>query len=283
MGDPPHPHPVGREPGPAVVEDRRHPPQELSLDHPPEVLQEPLGAHPDLLGRTHRRDGPMTAIGPWRARITATSARRRAARLELARRRGVDRRRQRLGPLLHLEVHVDLEQGQGGELADRLGAGLGPQHLQGALEPQLGVRGRGDREPEVELVRAEVVVGDAGVGVDDPRGALGVLRVDLGGDQHRRIAERPGVEDRRDLADDPLVEQPLGARLNLVHRQLRLAGDGRERLALQREARLEQVQEQLVGRVQRHRGARLARASLGPRRAQRRAGPAQSQAAASLA
>ena len=185
--------------------------------------------------------------------------------LELARRRRVDRRRQRLGPLLHLEVHVDLEQGQGGELADRLGARLGPQHLQGAVEAQPGIGGRGDREPEVELVGAQVVVGDAGVGVDDPGGALGVLGVDLGGDQHRRIAERPGVEDRRDLADDPLVEQPLGAGLDLVHRQLGLAGDGPERLGLQREARLEQVQKELVGRVERHRGARLARANLGPR------------------
>ena len=63
---------------------------------------------------------------------------------------------------------------------------------------------------------AQVVVGDAGVGVDDLRGAVRVVGVDLGGDEHRRVAERPGVEDRRDLADDPAVEQALGALLEVV-------------------------------------------------------------------
>jgi hypothetical protein len=100
------------------------------------------------------------------------------------------------------------------------------------------------------------------VGVDDLGGAVGVLAVNLGGDQHRLIAERPGVEDRRDLADDPLVEQTLGAGEDVVELQLGLGGDEGEGLRVEREARLQQVHQPLVGLVERDRGAVLARARL---------------------
>ena len=99
------------------------------------------------------------------------------------------------------------------------------EHLERALEAELGVGRGGDREPEVELVGAQVVVGDAGMGVDDLGRPVRVLGVDLGGDEHRGVAERAGVEDRRDLADDPAVEQALGPRLEFVDRQLRLRGE----------------------------------------------------------
>ena len=109
---------------------------------------------------------------------------------------------------------------------------------------------------------AQVVVGDAGVGVDDRRRPLRVLGVDLGRDQHRLVAERPGVEDRRDLADDPLVEQAPGAGEDVVELHLRLGGDQREGLGVEREARLQQVHQPLVGLVERDRGAVLAAAGL---------------------
>ena len=115
---------------------------------------------------------------------------------------------------------------------------------------------------------AQVVVGDAGVGVDDLRRPLRVLGVDFGRDQHRLVAERAGVEDRRDLADDPAVEQALGAGEDVVELQLRLGGDQGERLGVEREARLQQVHQPLVGLVERDRRAVLARA--GPRRPRRR-------------
>ena len=118
---------------------------------------------------------------------------------------------QRLGAALHLQVHADLEQLQRRQLADRLGAGLARQHVERALQPERRVGLGGDREPDVELVVAQVVVRDAGVRVDDVGRPPRVLGIDLGRDQHRRVAERAGVEDRRDLADDPLVEQVLDA------------------------------------------------------------------------
>ena len=182
--------------------------------------------------------------------------------VQLPRRRGLDRGGQRLGPLLHLQVHVDLEQGQGRQLAHRDGAGLLHQQVEGAGQAQLGVRRGGDREPEVEVVRAQVVVGDAGMGVDDPGSALGVLGVDFGGDQHRLVAERAGVEDRRDLADDPALEQALGAGEDVGGLQLRLGGDEGEGLGVEREARLQQVHQPLVGLVQGDRRAALAGAGL---------------------
>ena len=86
------------------------------------------------------------------------------------------------------------------------------EHVERALQAELGVLLDGEREPHVELVVAQVVVADAGVRVDDLRGAPGVLGIDLRGDEHRAVAERARVVDRRDLADDALVEQPLDAR-----------------------------------------------------------------------
>ena len=183
--------------------------------------------------------------------------------LELARRRRVDRRGERLGPLLHLEVHVDLEQAQGGQLPDRLRSREPLKDLERALEPEFRVgRGR-DREPEVELVRAQVVVRDAGMRVDDLRRAVRVLGVHLRRDQHRGVAKRAGVEDGRDLPDDPLVEQPGGALHQLVDVEAGLGCQRRVRLDGERKARLQEVHQPLVGLVERDRGAVAARADLG--------------------
>ena len=98
---------------------------------------------------------------------------------------------------------------------------------QRALEAELRVRLGRDREPQVELVVAQVVVRDAGVRVDDSRRAVRVLGVDLGGDEHRAVAERARVEDRRDLADDALVQQVLDARHRLVLGDPGQLGDAR--------------------------------------------------------
>jgi hypothetical protein len=56
--------------------------------------------------------------------------------LELARRGCLDRGREGIGALLHLEIHVDLEEGERRQLADRLRAGQPPQRLERPLEPE---------------------------------------------------------------------------------------------------------------------------------------------------
>ena len=94
------------------------------------------------------------------------------------------------------------------------------------------------------------------------RGAVRVLGVDLGGHQHRAVAEHARVEDRRDLADDPVVEQPLDAAQHLVLGHLGQLGHARERARLEREAALQQVQQLAVELVERDRGAVLAAAHL---------------------
>ena len=89
------------------------------------------------------------------------------------------------------------------------------EHVERAVEAEPRVGLDGDREPHVELVVAQVVVRDARMGVDDLRRLPRVLGVDLGRDEHRGVAERARVVDRRDLADDALVEQALHAREHL--------------------------------------------------------------------
>ena len=162
-------------------------------------------------------------------------------------------RRQRLGALLHLEVHADLEQPQRRELAHRLGARQALEHLERALEPERRVRLRGDREPEVEVVVAQVVVRDARVRVDDLRRPPRVLGVHPRRHQHRAVAEHARVEDRRDLADDALVEQPLGSVQNLLLGDSRQLRHVRVRPGGDREAALEQVQKLAIELVERDR------------------------------
>jgi hypothetical protein len=77
------------------------------------------------------------------------------------------------------------------------------------------------------------------------------LRVDLRGHQHRAVAERPRVEDRRDLADDAAVEQALDALHDVGLLEARERGDVRERPLHERELPLHQVQQLLVGLVER--------------------------------
>ncbi len=182
--------------------------------------------------------------------------------IELDRLGGDRRRGKRLGVALHLQIHPDLEQLERGQLAHRLGAGLGRERLQRALQPQRRVGLGGDREPQVELVVAQVVVGYAGVGVDDLCGAVGILRIDLGRDQHRGVAERARVEDRRDLADDALVKQVLHARHHLALLHPGELGHTQVGARLDREAALHQVEQALVELVERDRRAVLAAAAL---------------------
>jgi hypothetical protein len=120
-------------------------------------------------------------------------------------------------------------------------------------------------------VVAQVVVGHARVRVDELRGAVRVRGVDLGGDQHRGVAEGARVEDRRDLADDALVEQVADAFEHLPFREPGELGDRGERARVEREAALHQIEQLLVGLVQRDGGAALARPDLGPRYVSHRA------------
>jgi hypothetical protein len=100
------------------------------------------------------------------------------------------------------------------------------------------------------------------VRVDDLRGAVGHLAIDLRGDEHGGVAERPRVEDGRDLADDAAVEQALDALHHLGLLEAGERGDVRERPLDQGELALHEVQELLVGLVERDRGAVAAAAHL---------------------
>jgi hypothetical protein len=106
-------------------------------------------------------------------------------------------------------------------------------------------------------------VRDAGVTVDELRGAVRVLGVDLRGHQHRLVPQRPRVEDRCDLADDALVEEALDPPHDLLLTHLGALRDVQERPARHREVTLHEVEQLLVQLVQRDGGAVLAGAQLG--------------------
>jgi hypothetical protein len=106
-------------------------------------------------------------------------------------------------------------------------------------------------------------VRDAGVLVDHVGGAVRVLRVHLGGDEHRRVAERPRVVDRGDLADDALVDEVGDPAQDLVLGEPGELRDPRIGARLEWEGALHQVHDPAVGVVQRDRRAVLAAAELG--------------------
>ena len=127
----PDAHAVGGEAGPAVEEDRGHAPQAAALAQRLEALQhlrladaEPLGGRRVRLGHDRHR-----ALGGADRRDVLVG---QLDRVELDRLDRLAGRRQRVGAGLHLEVHADLEQLQRRQLADRLGAGLGGEHVERA-------------------------------------------------------------------------------------------------------------------------------------------------------
>ena len=245
-----------------MEEDRGDAPQEPAIGHRAEVLDERVDAHAKLGGGRRVRLGDDRQVALRRAddRLVELVV---GLLVELDRVLGHGRLGQVGGAAHELEVHADLEELERRKLANRLGAGEPRQQVERAVEAELGVLLDGDREPHVEVVVAQVVVADPGVRVDDLRGAPGVLGVDLGRDEHRAVAERAGVEDRSDLADDPLVGELLDAREHLLLGHLERARDRRVRPRLDREGALHRVEQALVEVVERDRRAVLARAQLG--------------------
>ena len=254
--------PFAEKPGAAVEEDRGDAAQRSALAHPLEVLEQALDRQPERVGRRlvglrHDRHVALELADNGDVEL------RQLDRVELARRRGHGGawRARPCRPTISRSMLI-LKSVSVGQLADRLGARQALKDLERAVEPQLRVGLGGDREPEVELVVAQVVVRDAGVRVDDLRRPVRVLRVDLRRDEHRAVPERARVEDRRDLADDALVDQVLNPSQHLVLGHLGQLGDSRIRPPLQRELALHQVHYPLVDLVERDRRAVLARAQL---------------------
>ena len=110
---------------------------------------------------------------------------------------------------------------------------------------------------------AQVVVRHARVRVDDLRGAPRVLGVDARRDEHRAVAERARVVDRRDLADDPRVDQLLHAREDPLLGHVERLRHRDVRARLDREPALHRVEQPAVEVVQRDGRAALAAADLG--------------------
>src|SRR5215207_10144440 len=150
------------------------------------------------------------------------------------------------GARLHVERDAYLEELQGRQNSGLLGAAYAVQHVYGVLEPQAGIGGHSHRVPEVELVVALVVVGDAGVGVYCLGAFVELVRWDLGRHQARLVAEDASVEDRADLAYNPSSFERLYPADDLAARDPHLAPDRRERLPLQRKLPLDEVENVLV-------------------------------------
>ena len=146
-----------------------------------------------------------------------------------------------------VEFYADFEEFEGGQHAGRLGPGVSVKYVERFLEPEFAVRRDGQGVPEVEGVVAEVVVGDAGVGVDDLDGVVEVTWINFGGDEGGLVAEGFGVEDGGDLADDAVLLEGFGAREDFGFGEVELLGDLREWAGDEGDLGLERVEELFVG------------------------------------
>src|SRR5215208_382855 len=246
---PPDPHRVGPEASLAVVEDCREAAHDLAVAQVVSPLQELLVGEADLpspkVERT-RRQGDVLLEGPDGGLIVLRDVPVGTLPVGLAVLRGLLLGR---SAGIHIQGHPDLEELQGGQNAGLLGAAYVVQHVDGAFESQAGVGRDGDGIPEVELVVALVVVGDAGVGVYGLGALVEFVVRDRGGDQARLVPEDARGEDRADLADHTPPLERLYPADDLVARDPHLAPDGLERLPLQRDLALDPVEYLLVSAV----------------------------------
>src|SRR5688572_19940639 len=90
---------------------------------------------------------------------------------------------------------------------------------------QVAVRRNGNGVPEVVLVVALVVMGDARVLVDDLSALMDASLGQPRGNQAGLVAERASVEDAADLTDDPILPQRADALHHLVFRAAKYLGD----------------------------------------------------------
>src|ERR671911_1231931 len=245
----PDPHRVGPEAGLAVVENRREAAHDLAVAQVVGPLQKLLVGETDLPSpQVERswRERDVLLEGPNGGLIVLRDVLVGALSVGLAVLGGLLLRR---SAGIHIQGHPDLEELQGGQDAGLLGAAYVVQHVHSAFEPQAGVGRDGDGVPEVELVVALVVVGDAGVGVYGLGALVEPVVRDPGGDQARLVAEDARVEDSADLAYHPPPLERLYTPDDLVTRDSQLAPDGLERLPLQWDLALDPVEYLLVGAV----------------------------------
>jgi hypothetical protein len=123
-------------------------------------------------------------------------------------------------------VLVQLERGQ---RAHDVAVGLAPEELDGRVDAEPGERRDEEREPEIEVVVAPVVLRDAGMRVDGGGRFVHANRIDAGSDEARPVPERSRVELCGKLTDDAFASQALGALDDFLLGHVQALSDERER------------------------------------------------------
>ena len=245
LGHRPHAHRVGLVAGAAVVHHRGEAPHQLAVLERLQHLQQRGLVGPDRLG--------LDREGALHEREVLLHD---ADRLDLERRQvGRLHDRLALGALVlehlglgvggglagHVELDADLVELERRQHPRDVRARLPVQHVDVGLE--VVARRHGDRVPEVVGVVALVVVAHAGMPADHGRGLVDPVGVDLGRDQRGAVAERPGVEDGRELAQDTQLLHPGEAGHHVVLGDAEPLREHRVGPRIEREVPLDRVQQ----------------------------------------
>src|SRR5207244_9714986 len=102
-----------------------------------------------------------------------------------------------------------LEQFQRGQRTHDLAFGFVAEDLNGLFETELRVRRDGDREPQIEIIVAPVVLRYPRMRIDRLRGVINAIGIDLRRHETGTISERARIELRTELPNDSFSLQAL--------------------------------------------------------------------------
>jgi hypothetical protein len=246
LGHLPDAHPVLHEAGVAVREDGRVAAHLAGLDERVAGGEQLADGEPVLGGERAEGLGLGGQVALERADRVEVAVAERLRRRRRARGLRLDELRGRIAIALDVEVDADLEEAQRRHGPDHVDLGQLAQELDRAIQPELRARRHGQREPQVQLVLAQVVVAHARVGGEDGGGLVLARLRRARGDEHAAIAEPARVEDRGDLPDHLLLAQRGHAREHRVLVAPELRGERRVRPLHEWQLRLDPVQQARV-------------------------------------
>ena len=159
----------------------------------------------------------------------------------------LSKRKAALFLFFHLEVHANLEELGGGQVHDGHAGARGDAFERGA---HVVPRGADEREPDVEFMVAQVVVGDSGQGIHIGDELLQLVFRHLGPTERRAEAQFGGLEVRAQTADDAALLHGLHAFKGFLLGNAELFAQHRIGARHQRKRRLDDVEKLLIDNVE---------------------------------
>ena len=145
-----------------------------------------------------------------------------------------------------IRVAASFELLERGQRTDGIASRFIAEKLDSLVEAEGRRRRDGDREPEIEIVVAPVILGNAGMRVDGRSGFVDAVGIDFRGDETGTVAEGARIELGGEVAHEAVALQPLDAFDDFFFRHIDRLPDQGERRRNQRNLILQGTQQLTV-------------------------------------